>query len=431
MDSIKELMDFIDRSPTAYHAVENLCEMLRAQGFERLEERDMWKLVPGGRYYLTRNRSSVVAFRLPEGPLSHFQIVASHSDSPALKLKPNPARSARGYAMLNVEKYGGALLSTWLDRPLSIAGRLIVEDDRGLSARLVDAGRDLAIIPNLPIHFNRTANDGVALNPQVDMLPICGAEGGDVMAALAEAAGVDGERVAGADLYLYNRDRAKRLGLAGEYIAAPRLDDLECAYTSAAAFLSAKAGRHCDVLCVLDTEEVGSGSRQGANSTLLAEALRRVVLALDGGPQALEAALAGSFMVSADNAHALHPNHPEKYDEENRVWMNRGVVVKSSANQKYTTDGLSAAVFEGICARAGVPTQRFANRSDVPGGSTLGNIANAHASMISVDIGLAQLAMHSALETAGAEDVEYMLKALTAFYEAEIDVTGDGVVEIG
>ena len=430
MDLVQGLMDYIDRSPTAFHAVENITVLLNEAGFERLEEQKRWSLFPGGRYYVTRNRSSVIAFRLPESGLSHFQIVASHSDSPAFRLKPASAKNGQGYALLNVERYGGALMSTWLDRPLSVAGRLILEDENGFSTRLVNVDRDLAIIPNLPIHFNRGANDGVALNAQVDMQPIIGAEDSDCMKAVAEAAGVEPGRIACGDLFLYNRDRARRLGVGGEYIVAPRLDDLECAYASTMAFLEAKGGAHADVLCVFDNEEVGSGSKQGADSTLLIETLRRIVLAQEDGAQALETALAGSFMVSADNAHAVHPNHPEKYDTENRVYMNRGVVIKSSASQKYTTDGLSAAVFERICSMAGVPVQRFANRSDAAGGSTLGNIANAHASMNTVDIGLAQLAMHSACETAGTKDVEYMCRALTAFYEAEIDVVKDGTVRV-
>ena len=430
MDAIKGLMDFIDRAPTAFHAVAAIRAELEAAGYACLSERERWQLEPGGRYCLTRNGSSVIAFRVPEGGLNHFQIVASHSDSPAFKLKPNPARTSQGCAVLNVEKYGGMLMSTWLDRPLSIAGRLVVAEEDGLRTRLVNVDAPLAVIPNMPIHFNRSANDGVAWNAQVDMQPVYGMEGADYLQTVAEWAGVEPERVAGGDLFLYNRDRATRFGVDGAFISAPRLDDLECTYTSLRAFLAAKPTGHVDVYCVFDNEEVGSGTKQGADSTLLIETLRRIALALDGAPQALEAAIAGSFMVSADNAHAAHPNHPDKYDPENRTFMNRGVVVKSNANQKYTTDGVSAAVFERICAGAGVPTQRFANRSDVPGGSTLGNIANAHASMNTVDIGLAQLAMHSAMETAGARDVEHMIRALTAFYEAEIDVRSDGWIEI-
>ena len=430
MDAIKGLMEFIDRAPTAFHATAEVAAMLEAAGYARLNEREPWQLAPGARCYLTRNRSSLVALKIPEAGFAPFQIVASHGDSPSFKLKPNARRSAQGLELLNVEKYGGMLMSTWLDRPLSVAGRLVVSGEKGLETRLVNVDRELALIPNLPIHFNRSANDGVALNAQADMLPVVGLEGADVMAAVAESAGVGAEAIAGCDLFLYNRDPARRFGVNSEFIAAPRLDDLACAYASAAAFLAAKPSGHIDVLCLFDNEEVGSGSKQGAGSTLLIDVLRRASLALGAGPQALEAALAGSFMVSADNAHAAHPNHPEKYDEQNRVRMNGGVVVKSNANQKYTSDGLSLAVFERLCAGAGVPTQRFANRSDIAGGSTLGNIVSASASMNAVDIGLAQLAMHSACETMGAEDVNHMVRALTAFHEAEIKVREDGLIEI-
>ena len=430
MDIICDMMRFIDGAPTAFHAVQAVAEMLADAGYQELKEREPWTLAPGGRYFLTRNRSSLIAFRLPEGDLNRFQIVASHADSPAFKLKPQAGKASQGCALLNVEKYGGMLMSTWLDRPLSLAGRLVVRDGDRLTTRLVNVDSDLAVIPNVPIHFNRNVNDGVAWNAQVDMLPVIGAEGADYIEIVANAAGVGRDSIAGCDLFLYNRDKAKRVGAAGEYICAPRLDDLECAYTSLRAFLRAAPGEHSNVYCLFDNEEVGSGSKQGADSTLLDEALRRIALALKLPSQALEAAVAGSFMVSADNAHAVHPNHPDKYDPENRVYMNRGVVIKSNANQKYTTDALSAAVFAAVCDRAGVPTQQFANRSDIPGGSTLGNISNAHVSMNTVDIGLAQLAMHSACETAGALDVEYMVRALQAFYEAEIIVETDGLVAL-
>lgn len=430
MDAIRGMMDFIDRAPTAFHAAAEVAAMLEAAGFVRLEEQRPWRLEAGGRYFCTRNRSSLIALRIPEAGFAPFQIVASHGDSPCFKLKPNADRASQGLQMLNVEKYGGMLMATWLDRPLSVAGRLILSGERGIETRLVNAESDLALIPNLPIHFNRNANDGVALNAQTDMLPVVGMEGADVWALLAERAGVDRDAILGGDLFLYNRDPARRVGVNGEFIAAPRLDDLACAYASAAAFLAAKPSRHIDVLCLFDNEEVGSGSKQGADSTLLTDALRRTAAALGAEPQALEAAVAGSFMVSADNAHAAHPNHPEKYDEQNRVRMNGGVVVKSNANQKYVSDGLSIAAFERLCDEAGVPTQRFANRSDIAGGSTLGNIVTAHASMNAVDIGLAQLAMHSACEMMGAQDVEHMIRALTAFHEAEIRIRRDGAVEI-
>ena len=430
MDALRELMQFLQASPTAYQAVENLSGMLEAGGFRRLNESEAWSLEPGRGYYVTRNQSSVIAFRLPERGFAHFQIVASHSDSPCFKLKPQAGRTANGYALLNVEKYGGMILSTWMDRPLSLAGRLVVRENGALVARSVNLDRDVALIPNVPIHFNRTVNDGVALNPQVDMLPVIGEEGADCLAMVAEAAGVATEDIAAADLYLVNRDAPRLWGAGEAFLAAPRLDDLECAWCSVRALLDAKGSDHIDVACVFDNEEVGSGTKQGADSTLLEDVLGRIAEALGATGQSLRAAVARSFMLSADNAHAIHPNHPEKYDSENRVAMNGGVVVKFNANQKYTTDAMSQAVFEEICRRAGVPVQRFANRSDVPGGSTLGNIANAHVSVNTVDIGLAQLAMHSACETAGARDVQHMLNALRAFHASEITVDGDGRIRV-
>ena len=423
MDAVQGLFDFVRISPTAFHAVSNIGSALNDAGFMKLEEGQSWHTRPGGRYYVTRNQSSLIAFRLPEGTPDHFQVVASHADSPCFKLKPAFDRRARGYALLNAEKYGGAILSTWFDRPLSVAGRVIVRTEDGFETRLAGLDRDLALIPNLPIHFNRDVNDGVKLNPQVDLMPICGAEGADLMALIAETLNVDREQIVSGDLFLVNRDAPRYWGAANEYITAPRLDDLECAYASMRAFIEASPSRHVDVLCVFDNEEVGSGTRQGADSTFLADTLRRLT-------PAPEAALARSFMVSADNAHAIHPNHPEKYDDENQVRMNGGVVVKFNASQKYTSDGVSQAVFEAVCRGAGVPVQRFANRSDIPGGSTLGNISNTHASMIAVDIGLAQLSMHSANESAGAKDVQYMIDALRAFHETEIDVVRDGFIRV-
>ena len=428
MDYIEELLTFIGRSPTAFHAVGNIVAMLSERGFRALNECEDWALEPGGRYYVTRNQSSVIAFRVPEGEADHFQIVASHSDSPCFKLKPASARTINGYATLNVEKYGGMIMSTWFDRPLSVAGRAIVNTGAGFESRLVNLDRDLALIPNVPIHFNREVNDGVKLNAQVDMLPVYGAAGSDLTALVAAALGVRKEQIAGADLYLVNRDQPRLWGANREFIAAPRLDDLACAFASARALEEAAPSRHMDVLCVFDNEEVGSGTRQGADSSFLREVLGRVAAAR--GARSLEAMLARSMMLSADNAHAVHPNHPEKYDADNRAVMNGGVVVKFNASQKYTSDGVSQAIFEGVCARAGVPVQRFANRSDIPGGSTLGNIANTHASMSAVDIGLAQLAMHSANESAGARDVEYMVRAIRAFQEMDIVIERDGLIRM-
>ncbi|MBP3646526.1 MAG: M18 family aminopeptidase [Clostridia bacterium] len=427
---ISSFLSFIQKSPSAFHAVDEICRILEANGFEKLNEMQQWTVQPGGKYYVTRNLSSVIALTIPQSGMGHFQIVSSHSDSPMFKVKPVSEDVVCGrYLRLNTERYGGMIMSSWFDRPLSIAGRILVRKDGKLQTKLVDLGRDAAIIPNMPIHFNREVNDGYKFNAQSDMLPLYAESGekGRLMGDIAEAAGVDAENIAGSDLFLYNRMPGSHWD---EYISCPRIDDLECAWTSLQAFLSAKAEGHINVCAVFDNEEVGSSTKQGADSTFLTDVLSRVSVCLGATDGQFRAAAAASFMVSADNAHAVHPNHPEKYDMGNRTFMNGGVVIKHNANQKYTTDGVSAAVFASVCEKAGVPVQHFANRSDVLGGSTLGNIANTHLSMNTVDIGLAQLAMHSAYETAGAKDIQHMVDALTAFYSTDIRFTSDGAVEM-
>lgn len=426
---VQGFLDFAAASPSAFHGCANACRALREAGYAPLNEFAPWEIVPGGRYFVTRNLSSVIAFAVPEAGAAPFQIVASHSDSPAFKLKPHAEEEALGhYIRLNVERYGGMIMSTWMDRPLSVAGRALVHTADGAEARLVNLDRNALIIPNMPIHFCRDINDGFKFNPQVDMLPLYGdadAKGG-LAREIAQSCGAEASDILAADLFLYNRTPGTVWGAKGEFFSCPRIDDLECAYTSLLAFLTARPRGHVNVYALFDNEEVGSGTKQGAASTFLADVLFRIGAALGLSDAQTRAAIAASFMVSADNAHAVHPNHPEKYDADNRVYMNGGVVVKHNANQKYTTDALSAAVFGEICQAAGVPTQHFSNRSDLPGGSTLGNIANTQASMNTVDIGLAQLAMHSAYETAGCADAAHMIAALRRFYETDIRLTADG-----
>ena len=427
---ISGLTDFLKKSVSAFHAVEAICGELRGAGYAELQESNRWEIAPGGRYFVTRNQSSVIAFRVPERGFAPVQAVASHSDSPVFRVKECAEIESQGsYVQLNTERYGGMIMSTWMDRPLSVAGRVLVRTERGIESKLVCVDRDMLLMPSLPIHMNREVNDGVKFNAQVDMLPLVGdaSAKGSFARVIAEAAEVAPERIVGNDLFLYNRMAPSVWGEDGCYISAPRLDDLECAYTALCGFLGAKGGEHINMYCVFDNEEVGSLTRQGADSTFFEDVIRRLALALGADGEAMRAALASSFLVSADNAHALHPNHPEKYDPTNRVYMNEGVVVKFSANQRYTTDGISKAIFSQICERAGVPVQYFANRSDIVGGSTMGNISSAHVSIPTVDIGLAQLAMHSCFETAGTRDAEYMARALKAFYESEIRAERDGV----
>ena len=426
-NTLSDFLSFVSASPTPFHAADQAVRRLKAAGFSPMDEGLPFSPAPGAKVFLTRGRSSVIALRLPEAPLSRFAVAAAHSDSPCFMLKtPEETDAPGGCLRLNAEGYGGAILSTWLDRPLSVAGRLLVRTPRGLETRLCDLGRDAALIPNLPIHFNREVNKGYAFNLQTDMQAICGSQEhrGRLFAELAEGCGASPDDVVSCDLYLYNRMPGSVWGAAGEFFSAPRIDDLACAHAALLAFLAADPPEGCAACYALfDNEEVGSGSRQGADSTLLSSALARVCRALGADPDACAAA---SFMVSADNAHAVHPNHPEKYDEQCRCRMNGGVVLKRNAARKYATDAPAEAVFSEICRRAGVPVQRFANRSDIPGGSTLGNISNSHASMNTVDLGLAQLAMHSCYETAGSLDPDYLVRALTAFYSADIRPAGDG-----
>ena len=432
--SVQGLSNFLKESVSAFHAVRAICAELKQAGYTELRECARWNVQPGGKYYTVRNQSSVIAFSIPAAGFAPIQAVASHSDSPVFRIKQNAEMVAAGkYVLLNTERYGGMIMSTWLDRPLSIAGRVLVRTEKGIEARLINIDRDMLIIPNLAIHMNREVNDKCSFNAQKDMMPLYG----DISMkdsfenAIAEAAGVPAGQVAGSDLYLYNRMQPSIWGKDDCYISAARLDDLECAYTSLCAFLSAKECDHINMYCVFDNEEVGSGTRQGADSTLLEDVIQRTANSLKADADDLRAALASSFLVSADNAHAAHPNHLEKADATNRPFMNEGIVVKFSANQKYTTDGISNAVFADIMKRAGVPVQYFANRSDMIGGSTLGNISTSHVSIPSVDIGLPQLAMHSSYETAGTRDAQYMADGLKAFYETEIRATDDGVYSIG
>lgn len=428
MDAVQGLIAFLKKSPSMFHAVEAIRGELT--GYTELKECEKWTLVPGGKYYVTRNRSSIIAFTMPEGSFNAFQMIASHSDSPTFRIKENAELSVRGkYVQLDTERYGGMLCATWFDRPLSIAGRVMVRDGQGIHTRLLDLDRDTVMIPNVAIHMNRQANDGFKYQANVDLYPLwgSGATAGTFKAVVAQACGVKEEDVLGTDLYLYNRMAPSVWGAQDEYISAGRLDDLECAYSSVRALVDAapRAG-HVNVCCVFDNEEVGSATKQGADSTFLGDVLRRIVLATGGDEQDYQAALAASFMLSADNAHAVHPNHPEFADPVNNAYMNEGIVIKFNANQRYTTDGVSEALFHQICQNAGVPVQHYTNRSDMPGGGTLGNISTAHVSVNTIDIGLAQLAMHSSYETAGVKDLGYMIDGMKAFYETAIVTTGDG-----
>lgn len=426
---VKELFQFIENSPSCFHAIETIREKLNDEGFIELVEGRSWQIEKGKKYYVTRNLSSIIAFKIPENDFKNFHIVASHSDSPTFKIKENAEIEVNNkYVKLNTEKYGGMICSTWFDRPLSIAGRILVKEGNLVKTHLVNIDKDLVIIPNLAIHMNRAVNDGYKYNAQIDMLPLYGdnTSKGSLMKTVAQSVGVEEDSILGTDLFLYNRMRGTKIGANSEYISSPRLDDLECAYASLSAFLSETNSNSASVYCVFDNEEVGSGTKQGADSTLLYDVLRRINMCLGNSEEDYYKLIASSFMISADNAHALHPNYSDKSDPTNKVYMNDGIVIKYNANQKYTTDAVSASIFKSICDSVNVPYQTFTNRSDILGGSTLGNISNAHVSLNTIDIGLAQLAMHSTYETAGAKDVTYLIDALKAFYNTSIEQVEDG-----
>ena len=415
----KKLLKFIQKSPTAFQAVEEMKKRLEKEGYKELKEEEHWEIIPGGNYYVTRNNSALIAFSIPKKLVWKFHIMASHSDSPALKIKENPEIEVeKAYIKLNVERYGGMLLAPWFDRPLSVAGRLIVRKDGEIQEKLVTVDKDLLIIPNLAIHMNREVNDGYKYNVQKDMLPLYSSyEGkGSFMKQVAAEAGVEEKDILGHDLFLYDRTAGTIWGADEEFVSAPRLDDIQCAFASFEGFLRGEHKKSIAVHCVLDNEEVGSSTKQGAASTFLKDTLKRINMGLGRTEEEYLMALADSFMVSADNAHALHPNHTDKTDPVNRPVINGGIVIKYNANQKYCTDGVSAAIFKDICDKAGVPYQTFVNRSDMAGGSTLGNISNTQVPMKTVDIGLAQLAMHSVYETAGVKDTENLAKAAAELF---------------
>lgn len=426
---VKQLFKFIENSPSCFHAIKTITEELKNEGFVEIKEKDTWQIEQGKKYYVTRNLSSVIAFKIPQNDFKSFNIVASHSDSPTFKIKANAEIEVKNkYVKLNTEKYGGMICSTWFDRPLSIAGRILVKENNAVKTHLVNIDKDLVIIPNLAIHMNREVNDGYKYNAQIDMLPLYGdnSSKGSLMKTIAKEAEVEEESILDTDLFLYNRMNGTKIGSNEEYISSPRLDDLECAFTSLSAFLSENTSNSASVYCVFDNEEVGSGTKQGADSTFLYDVLRRINISLGKTEEDYYRLISSSFMVSADNAHALHPNYTDKSDPTNKVYMNDGIVIKYNANQKYTTDAVSASIFKSICDSVDVPYQTFTNRSDILGGSTLGNISNAHVSLNTIDIGLAQLAMHSTYETAGAKDVTYMIDAIKAFYNTSIEQVEDG-----
>jgi len=418
---ISALRAFLDASHSMYHAQAYLVKTLQEAGYTRLMENESWDLIPGGKYYISRGDTAVIAFRIPGETPEGFMMTASHCDHPGFKVKEN-FELAGAYTRMAVERYSGTLISTWLDRPLSIAGRVTVETEEGIESKLVDIDRDLLLIPNVAIHMNRQVNDGYKWNPAVDTLPLAGSKeaAGKLEKLLEQEAG---GKILGHDLFLYIRQKSTVWGVENEFLSSSVLDDLECAWGCTQGFLWARESRCVPVLCVFDSEEVGSGSVQGAASMLLPDVLRRISEAADWN---LDQMLAQSFMISADNAHAIHPNHPEFADPTNAPVMGKGIVLKHNANLMYCTDGVSAAVFRKICAKAGVPVQTYYNRADIPGGSTLGRISLGKVSVLTADIGLPQLAMHSSYETAAVADAAALEDAMEMYYGSFLEATENG-----
>jgi aspartyl aminopeptidase len=430
-----ELLEYIASSPSMFHAIDTTQKMLEESGYTYLPEGQCWKIEKGGKYFTTRNHSSLIAFRIGDTLDSyHFQMSAAHSDSPTYKIKNEAELSGPNtYLRLNVEAYGGMIDSTWFDKPLSVAGRVLVQTDDGIESKLLYIDQDILLIPNVAIHFNRAVNDGYKYNRQVDLLPLFSAGGmkpGSFDEMIAEQLGVKKEDVLAKDLFLVNRQQGVVWGYEKEFVSSAKLDDLQCAFVSLKGFLNAKNEHAVNVYCLFDNEEVGSNTKQGAMSTFLQDTLKRINLGLNKSEEEYYAAVANSFLVSCDNAHAVHPNHPEKTDATNCAYLNQGIVIKESANQKYTTDAFSKALFKAICAKANVPLQYFANRSDMIGGSTLGNLSNTQVSVHAVDIGLPQLAMHSSYETAGSKDTMYAIEALQTYFSCNVRIDGAKSIQI-
>lgn len=426
MNHITDLKNFLDSSPVNFWAVETCRHRLETAGFRELDMRDKWFLEAGDRRYVVKNGSAIFAFIVGSGgPGEAFDIIAAHSDSPGFRLKPNCAVPCEGGSVkLNTEVYGGPILYTWFDRPLSLAGRVALRSDDPLNPelRLMRVDRPLMVIPHLAIHFNRSVNEGNPLSKQKDMLPVIALSCTDpkniIPALVSETLDVDPERILDYDLSLYSSSPAVTAGLEDEMVLSGRLDDLSMVHAGLTALMNASdtPSRHTRVLAVFDNEETGSGTKQGAGSPILEHILRRINLCLGGEEQDFMRSVAASFMVSADNAHGLHPNYTEKFDPTNHPVLGGGPCVKVNANCKYMTDADSAAAFRRICEIAGVPCQSFVNHSDVAGGSTLGNILTSQIPLRGVDMGAPLWAMHSCCETASAADHIYTIKAFTTFF---------------
>lgn len=417
------LNEFLEKGSTAYHVTATLAQILLEHGFVQLREEDAYSILPQGKYFVTRADASIIAFLVPKGKPLGFQIAAAHSDSPAFYITGE--KHDGHYVRLSVERYGGPLSATWFDRPLKIAGRVLVKDENGVRSQLYE-GTSPVFIPSVAPHQHREAETKLLSNPAVDLLPVFCKDDGKkdcLKASIAETMGINAEDILSFDLYLSACEKPVVWG--DDFISAPHLDDLACVYGLLDGFLNARVGDSVSVLAVFHGEEVGSALSEGANSTFLSDTLMRISQALGAS---YEQMLARSFMVSADNAHAVHPAHPELYNAQSASYINGGIVIKYACSRRYTTDAFSDAMLRTLCRDAGIPVQEFRNRADLPGGGTLGSISAKHVSVPSVDIGLAQLAMHSACETGGVLDVEYLSKMAEHYYSVSLAYTATGAV---
>lgn len=430
MNNLDKIINLLNESYSPFHVVRNIENELKENGFSLLKENQNFRLEKGKKYYVKRNDTSIIAFEIPESfsfASSSFLLTATHNDSPTFKIKPNPIIHIGNLMLLNTEPYGGGIYSTWLDKPLSIAGRVLVEKGNKIESRLLAIDEDLLEIPNVCIHMNRNVNSENKVNPSTDTRPLFGIDQNDFSfdKYLLKQLNLEDYEVLSHDLFLYNREKARLIGKEKEFLASGRLDDLSATYSSLLGFLSSKKGKAIKVYASFDNEEVGSLTRQGANSTFLKETLRRIILALGGKNDDFEKTIASSFMLSIDNAHADHPNHMEYTDKTTKVEMNKGIVIKYNANQSYTSDALSSAIVKSIMKKNNIPYQEYTNRSDLRGGSTLGNISNSEVSLITVDIGLAQLAMHSSYEIMGKNDIGYLIDFTKCYFASNIQIDYD------
>lgn len=430
MNYASSFVEFLNNSHSPFHAIAQVEKKLDDAGFIRLRENASWNLENNRFYYVVKNQTCLIAFKIPEMiNVRSVNIVASHSDSPSLKIKPLPALHDKHYSRLNVEVYGGAILSTWLDRPLGIAGRVTLKENGVLVNRIVDFDDETVMIPNVAIHQNREVNNGYKWNAQVDLCPIADDRENEeyLEKLIMQKFGCDKENIMGHELYLYNKDQARLWGKENQFVSGQRIDNLESVYTSLEAFVRSYSSNSINMIGIFDNEEVGSMTKQGMAASFLADVIERIFSCFYYSRNDVKAVLANSFLLSSDNGHAVHPNHPELYDSVNQCYLNQGVVIKTSASMGYINDSYTWAVVKQLADRADVPTQLFANRSDLRGGATQTSISSMSLPIMAADIGLAQLAMHSCYETAGTKDINYMIDLMSEFFNSTILVDDDRI----